>query len=238
MSIYPLLILLRRLSLASLTTVAVAYGGLHLTSSVAAERTTPIASEFPDPITDAIAAATATEQVAVFAGGCFWGMEGVFEHLRGVFEVETGYSGGSAATATYEWVSRGETAHAEGIKITYDPSQISYGQLLKVYFAVAHDPTQLDRQGPDVGAQYRSAIFFADAEQQQVAQAYIDQLNQAEVFDRPIVTELAPLTEFYAAEDYHQDFITRNPAHPYVVVHDLPKIERLRVQFPELYQEP
>jgi peptide-methionine (S)-S-oxide reductase len=226
--------LLRRLTLLSLTTVALAYGAIRL--GVTASGSTAPPATFPDPATD-LAAATATEQTVVFAGGCFWGMEGVFEHLQGVSEVFTGYAGGSAETAHYEAVSVGATAHAEAVQITYDPAQISYGQLLKVYFAVAHDPTQLNRQGPDIGSQYRSAIFFANDEQKQVAQAYIEQLNQTQVFDRPIVTELAPLEQFYAAEDYHQDFIARNPYNPYVVVHDLPQIARLQEQFPELYQE-
>ncbi len=225
--------LVRRFSILSLTAAALTYGASHLgaAADVAATAT------FPNPVTDIATAATMEEQTAVFAGGCFWGMEGVFEHLKGVSEVVTGYAGGSAASARYEQVSAGTTTHAEAVKITYDPSQITYGQLLKVYFAVAHDPTQLNRQGPDTGPQYRSAIFFANDEQKQVAQAYIDQLNQARVFNRPIVTQLNPLDRFYAAEDYHQDFIRRNPRNPYVILHDLPQIIRLQERFPELYQE-
>ncbi|NJO40950.1 MAG: peptide-methionine (S)-S-oxide reductase MsrA [Cyanobacteria bacterium CRU_2_1] len=210
------------------------YGAIRLGS--AADVATSTAA-FPDPVTDISTTPMTEEQTAVFAGGCFWGMEGVFEHLKGVSEVFTGYAGGSAESAHYEQVSVGATDHAEAVKITYDPSQISYGQLLKIYFAVAHDPTQLNRQGPDTGTQYRSAIFFANDEQKQVAQTYIDQLNEAQVFDRPIVTQLTSLDDFYAAEDYHQDFIDRNPYHPYVVIHDLPQIDRLQEQFPELYQE-
>lgn len=225
---------LRRLSMISLATVALTYG-IRITAN-AADPSIP-AAQFPDPAVDVIATNSTTEETAVFAGGCFWGMEGVFEHLTGVSEVVTGYTGDRAETANYEMVSAGETVHAESVQVTYDPSQISYGQLLKVYFSVAHDPTQLNRQGPDVGEQYRSAIFFTDTEQQEVAQAYIEQLNQASVFDDPIVTQLAPLDDFYAAEEYHQDFIARNPVHPYVVQHDLPQIERLREQFPDLYQE-
>lgn len=180
--------------------------------------------------------ASSSEQTAVFAGGCFWGMEGVFEHVRGVSEVMTGYAGGNAETATYRQVSSGATNHAESVQVVYDPTQISYGDLLKVYFSVAHDPTQLNRQGPDHGVQYRSEIFFANDQQKQAAAAYIDQLNQARVFSDPVVTKLEPLDQFYAAEGYHQDFIQRNPLHPYVVVHDLPQIRQLQTQFPDLYQ--
>ena len=176
------------------------------------------------------------KQTAVFSGGCFWGVEAVFEHLKGVSEVVSGYSGGKAATANYETVSSGQTGHAESVKITYDPSQISYSQLLKVFFLVAHDPTQLNRQGPDWGTQYRSVIFFANSEQQRAAQAYINQLNKAHLFRQPIVTQLAPLSSFYAAEDYHQNFIARNPNYPYVVVNDVPKLKQLREQFPEMYK--
>jgi peptide-methionine (S)-S-oxide reductase len=190
----------------------------------------------PDPATDVAAVPTQRQQTAVLSGGCFWGMEAVFEHLKGVSDVVSGFSGGSAATAHYDIVSSGETGHAEAVKITYDPSQISYGQLLKVYFAVAHDPTELNRQGPDSGTQYRSAIFFSNNEQKQVAEAYINQLNQAHVFNQPIVTQLAPLNGFYAAEAYHQNFVDRNPAYPYVVINDLPKLAQLREQFPDLYK--
>lgn len=164
-------------------------------------------------------------------------MEAVFEHLKGVDNVVSGYSGGSAATANYEAVSSGETGHAESVKITYEPSQISFGQLLKVYFLVAHDPTQLNRQDSDWGKQYRSAIFFANNEQKQVAQAYIAQLNKAHSFRKPIVTQLVSLNSFYAAEEYHQEFIDRNPNYPYVVVHDLPKLAQLQKQFPDMYKK-
>jgi peptide-methionine (S)-S-oxide reductase len=176
-------------------------------------------------------------KTAVFAGGCFWGTEAVFEHLKGVANVVSGYSGGSAATANYEAVGSGLTGHAESIRVTYDPSQISYEQLLKIYFYVAHDPTQLNRQGPDRGTQYRSAIFFSDIEQQQIAAAYIERLNQTKSFSNPVVTQLVPLESFYAAEDYHQDFIVHNPNYPYVVAHDLPKLAQLRKQFPDIYKE-
>lgn len=192
------------------------------------------AETIPDPVTDSSSTASGT-QTAVLAGGCFWGMEAVFEHLKGVSTVVSGFSGGDG-TANYEQVSTGQTGHAESVKITYDPAQISYGQLLKVYFAVAHDPTQLNRQGPDSGTQYRSAIFFANEEQKQIAQAYIAQLEQAESFSQPIVTQINPLGNFYAAEDYHQDFIDRNPNYPYVLVHDLPKLAALRREFSGLYR--
>lgn len=176
-------------------------------------------------------------QVAVLAGGCFWGMEAIFEEIRGVRQVETGYAGGSAGTATYSQVSRGGTGHAEGIRITYDPGQVSYGELLKVFFAVAHDPTEVNRQGPDVGEQYRSAIFTTDPELQRVARAYIRQLDAAGVFPRPIATTVEASDRFFPAEAYHQDFVRRNPAHPYVVVHDLPKLATFRDTFPELRRQ-
>lgn len=174
------------------------------------------------------------KRTAVFAGGCFWGMEAVFEHVKGVIDVQTGYAGGDPQTATYDSVSSGLTGHAEGIRIIYDPSMVSYGQLLRVFFAVAHDPTQLNRQGPDVGPQYRSAIFTTDPAEREVAQRYIDQLEQEGAFDRAIVTRLEQSNAFYAAEPFHQDFVKRNPAHPYVMVHDLPKLAMLRRQLPEL----
>ncbi|MDV3001137.1 MAG: Peptide methionine sulfoxide reductase MsrA [Chroococcopsis gigantea SAG 12.99] len=189
----------------------------------------------PHPNKDIPAFSTRGKQVAVFAGGCFWGMEAVFEHLKGVDNVVSGFSGGTAQTASYEIVSSGETAHAESVKITYDPQKISYGQLLEIYFSVAHDPTQLNRQGPDSGRQYRSAIFFADDQQKQVARVYIQQLNESKVFKKPIVTGLEPLKAFYPAEDYHQNFLKNHPDYPYIVINDLPKLEGLKKQFPSLY---
>ncbi|MEB3151511.1 MAG: peptide-methionine (S)-S-oxide reductase MsrA [Sphaerospermopsis sp.] len=190
---------------------------------------------FPTPATDIAATTPQGKQVAVFGGGCFWGMEAVFEHLKGVSDVVSGFSGGDGSTADYSIVSSGLTNHAETVKITYDPSQISYDQLLKIYFLVAHDPTQLNRQGPDFGKQYRSVIFFANTEQKQEAQKYITQLNKERVFDKQIVTEISPLQGFYQAEEYHQNYITRNPNSPYVVAHDLPKLAKLQVEFPEIY---
>jgi peptide-methionine (S)-S-oxide reductase len=189
----------------------------------------------PDPALDAPLAATKGEQTAVLAGGCFWGIEAVFEHVKGVTGVTSGYSGGSADTATYEQVSSGETGHAESVRITYDPSQISYGQLLKVFFAVAHDPTQLNRQGPDEGTQYRSAIFYSGDEQKRIAEAYVKQLNQAKVFERPIVTQVTRLNAYYQAEAYHQNYAALHPDDGYIVINDLPKVASLRQQFPKLY---
>jgi len=174
-------------------------------------------------------------QTAVLAGGCFWGVQGVFEHLTGVKRVISGYAGGEAGTAEYETVSGGRTGHAESVQITFDPREVSYGQILQVFFSVAHDPTQLNRQGPDVGTQYRSAIFFGDESQQRVATAYVAQLDKARVFDRPIVTRLDPLKGFFAAEDYHQDFLLKHPSHPYIVYNDLPKIRNFQRTLPALY---
>lgn len=212
--------------------------GLPIIALVAiAARPTPAErSPLPDPLVSVAAPTTAGQQTAVLAGGCFWGLEAVFEHVKGVTNVVSGYSGGSASMAQYERVGTGTTGHAESVEITYDPAQVSYGQLLKVYFAVAHNPTQLNHQEADMGTQYRSAIFFKTPEQKQVAQAYIDQLSKAHVFKAPIVTQLTPLKGFYAAEDYHQNFIDRNPNYPYVVVNDLPKLQHLRQQFPTLYK--
>jgi len=176
------------------------------------------------------------EHIAVFAGGCFWGVDAVFKHVKGVSSVVSGYSGGGAATARYEVVSTGMTGHAESVKITYDPSRISYSELLRVFFSVAHDPTQSNRQGPDVGSQYRSAIFYANESQKETAQAYIDQLNNAGVFSGPIVTQVAPFEQFYPAEDYHQNYLARHTSQPYIVFNDLPKLRRLEEQFPALYR--
>ena len=196
----------------------------------------PETVQLPDPAVDAPLAKTSGRQTAVLAGGCFWGIQLVYQHVKGVTSATSGYSGGSAKSAHYELVSTGTTGHAESVKITFDPSQISYGQLLKIYFSVAHDPTQLNRQGPDVGTQYRSAIFYTDAEQQRIAQAYIDQLQNAKVFSRPIVTKVALLSAFYPAEEYHQDYATLHPNSPYIVINDLPKLAGLKATFPGLYK--
>jgi peptide-methionine (S)-S-oxide reductase len=180
---------------------------------------------------------TKGEQIAVFAAGCFWGVDAVFKHVKGVSGVVSGYSGGGAASARYEVVSTGTTGHAESVKITYDPSRISFSELLRVLFSVAHDPTQLNRQGPDVGSQYRSAIFYANQAQEETAHAYIAQLNKARVFSGPIVTQVVPLEHFYPAEDYHQDYLARHPYQPYIVFNDMPKLRRLQQQFPTLYRQ-
>jgi peptide-methionine (S)-S-oxide reductase len=175
------------------------------------------------------------DQTAVLAGGCFWGVDAVFKHVKGVVSVTSGYSGGSAKTAQYETVSTGTTGHAESVKITYDPSKISYNQLLQVFFFVAHDPTELNRQGPDTGTQYRSIIFYDNDEQKKIAQSYISEVNKSKAFTDPIVTEVVPLTDFYPAEDYHQNFFERNPDNPYIVYNDKPKLVELQKKFPSLY---
>jgi peptide-methionine (S)-S-oxide reductase len=193
------------------------------------------AATLPDPVVDAAKTAGKRTATAVFAGGCFWGVDAVFKHVKGVTSAVSGYAGGSAKTAHYEIIGTGLTGHAESVEVTYDPSQISYGQLLRVFFSVAHDPTQLNRQGPDVGTQYRSAIFYADPEQQRIAQAYIDQLSKAKTFARPIVTQLTPLNAFYPAEDYHQDYLAKHPESMYIVINDMPKLNNLRQEFPQIY---
>lgn len=177
-----------------------------------------------------------TQQTAIFAGGCFWGVDAVFKHIKGVMEVVSGYSGGEAKTAHYEMVSEGTTGHAESVQVRFDPAKVSYQQLLQVFFSVAHNPTQLNFQGPDSGTQYRSAIFYTSAEQQQQAQGYIQQLTAAKTYSSPIVTQVVPLKQFYAAESHHQNYLALHPYQPYIVVHDKPKLEQLRKQFPTLYQ--
>ncbi|MFZ0964775.1 MAG: peptide-methionine (S)-S-oxide reductase MsrA [Terriglobia bacterium] len=176
------------------------------------------------------------KEVAVLAGGCFWGVDAVFKHVQGVMDVVSGYSGGDSSAAEYEVVSSGRTGHAESVKITYDPGKISYAQLLRVFFSVATDPTQLNRQGPDVGTQYRSVIFYANDAQKQVALAYIDQLNKSHIFSGPIVTQVVPLTHFYPAEAYHQNYLALHPDEPYIVYNDLPKLRALKEEFPGLYR--
>ena len=195
------------------------------------------AGRFPEPVRDTPRAATSGKETAVLAGGCFWGVEAVFEDLNGVTDVVSGYAGGKKATAHYEQVGTGRTGHAEAVKITYDPSQITYGQLLKVFFSVAHDPTELNRQGPDEGPQYRSSIFYANDEQKEVATAYIAQLNEAKIFKKPIATTAVPLDEFYVAEAYHQDYLKLHPTQPYIVYNDLPKLKHLKEQWPDLLKK-
>jgi len=189
----------------------------------------------PTPAVDTPRAAASGRQTAVFSGGCFWGVQAVFQHVKGVISATSGYSGGAAKTAEYEIVSTGETGHAESVQVAYDPSQITYGALLRVFFSVAHDPTQLNRQGPDEGTQYRSAIFYNGDEQKHIAEAYIAQLDKSHAFQSRIVTEVTPLKAFYPAEAYHQNYATLHPNQPYIVYNDAPKVERLRQEFPDLY---
>lgn len=190
----------------------------------------------PAPERDVMSAAAGL-RTAVFAGGCFWGVQGVFQHVTGVTNAVSGYAGGTEETAHYNMIGRGNTGHAEAVSITYDPAQISYGDLLQIFFSVAHDPTQLNRQGPDVGTQYRTAIFPQDEEQAAVARAYIDQLNRTRLYDAAIVTTIEPGQTFYPAEDYHQDYLFNNPTQPYIVYNDLPKIEHLRRLFPGVWRD-
>jgi len=182
------------------------------------------------------ASAAPPEQTAVFAGGCFWGVDAVFKHVKGVSEVVSGYAGGNAATAHYEQVSNGDTGHAESVRVRFNPALVTYQQLLQVFFSVAHNPTQLNRQGPDTGNQYRSAIFYTSAEQQNIAQSTIQQLTVARTFSAPIVTQVVPLNEFYPAEEHHQNYLALHPYQPYIIFNDQPKLEQLRKQFPALYQ--
>src|SRR5229473_789933 len=191
---------------------------------------------FPAPAIDVPLAAAKGRQTAVLAGGCFWGIQAVFEHLKGVSTVTSGYAGGHVKSPSYVSVSMGVTGHAESVSITYDPSEITYGQILMVYFSVAHDPTQWNRQGPDTGSQYRSLILFTSEEQKRIAQAYIAQLDAAKVYSRPIVTKVEPFQAFYTAESYHQDYLKNNPDNPYIVYNDMPKLENLKKVFPNLYQ--
>jgi peptide-methionine (S)-S-oxide reductase len=213
------------------TALLIAAGSGLMVLSPAAE----VAHMVPAPAVEEQAGAQASE-VAVLAGGCFWGVQGVFQHVNGVTAAVSGYAGGDKKSARYDAVGTGRTGHAESVRISFDPRKISYGRILQIYFSVAHDPTQLNRQGPDFGPQYRSAIFPTSAEQARVAKAYIAQLNQARVYNAAIATKIEPDREFYAAEDYHQDFLTRHPGHPYIVYNDLPKIENLKQIFPEMYR--
>jgi peptide-methionine (S)-S-oxide reductase len=189
----------------------------------------------PAPVVDETAAA-APKETAIFAGGCFWGVQGVFQHVDGVLNAVSGYTGGEASTAKYREVGTGATGHAESVRITYDPHKISYGRLMQIYFSVAHDPTELNRQGPDSGTQYRSAIFPVNDDQAKLARAYIAQLNAAHAYGAAIVTKIKPGKTFYPAEDYHQDFLTQNPTYPYIVYNDLPKVAALKEMFPKLYR--
>lgn len=191
----------------------------------------------PDPVVDNPLAAAKGRETAVVAGGCFWGIQAVFERLKGVLRATSGYSGGAANTATYEKVCSGRTGHAESVEVIFDPSQISFGQILKVFFSIAHDPTQLNQQGPDRGTQYRSAIFYGSEDQKRIAEAYVKQVDAAKVFRQPIVTQIVPLEAFYAAEDYHQGYMDLHPENMYVVMNDYPKVENLRKYYPALFVE-
>jgi peptide-methionine (S)-S-oxide reductase len=198
----------------------------------------PAVEILPQPTAARALALQPSQDSAVFAGGCFWGVEAVFEHMVGVTSAVVGYAGGSGESPTYQQVSSGRTGHAEAVRVVYDPSQVTYAQLLHVFFAVAHDPTQLNRQGPDVGTQYRSAIFYGSAAEKREAEAYVAQLTRGGAFARPIVTQIVPLDEFHEAEQYHQDYLVRHPNQPYIVINDAPKLEHLRTKFPSLYRKP
>ena len=211
--------------------MALVTGGLG--TSAASERAVLV----PPPANDEMSSPSATTETAVFAAGCFWGVQGVFQHVQGVTSVLSGYAGGDEGTAQYETVSSGTTGHAESVRIAFDPSKISYGRLLQIYFSVAHDPTELNRQGPDRGTQYRSAIFPINADQAQVARDYIAQINRTDTFGKPLATTIEPLKAFYPAESYHQDYLTLHPDQPYIAINDLPKVKNLKRSFPTVYRE-
>jgi peptide-methionine (S)-S-oxide reductase len=215
-------------STAVLALVLASFGIIRCTSASAAPA-------LPDPAVDETLAVKKDQSILVLAGGCFWGLQAVFEHVKGVNRVTAGYSGGTVKNPGYEEVSSGSTGHAESVEIVYDRSKITLGQLLKVFFSVAHDPTELNRQGPDTGTQYRSAIFFANQDQQRIAQAYVDQLSQLKLFSRPIVTQIVPMEGFYRAEQYHQNYAAQHPDNPYIARFDLPKVKQLQQEFPNLY---
>jgi peptide-methionine (S)-S-oxide reductase len=197
----------------------------------------PVRGQVPAFAGDPPPTTASGQQTAVLAGGCFWGVDAVYKHVKGVTKVVSGYSGGDESTAEYETVSTGTTGHAESVKITFDPSQVSYAELLRIYFSVATDPTQLNRQGPDTGTQYRGVIFYADQGQKKIAEAYVDQLNKAKVFPRKIVTQIVPLEAFYPAEGYHQNYLEEHPMQPYIVYNDIPKVHALEKEFPNLYKK-
>ena len=207
---------------------------LALLAAVACNAKTP-SGPVPAPNVDEPRATASSRETAVLAGGCFWGIQAVYQHVKGVISATSGYSGGEAKTAEYETVSTGDTGHAESVQIVYDPAQVTYGELLRVFFSVAHDPTQLDRQGPDEGTQYRSSIFYANDEQKHIAESYIAQLDQAKVFSHAIVTKVVPFRAFYQAEAYHQNYAALHPNQPYIMFNDAPKVEHLKQEFPTLY---
>lgn len=212
---------------------ALILGGARLNRAEARTSEAPLLA----PTFGAALATAATEDTAVFAGGCFWGVEAVFDHVKGVKTAISGYAGGNVANPSYEQVSTGDTGHAESVEVIYDPSQVSYGKLLQIFFSVATDPTQLNRQGPDEGTQYRNAIFYRNAQQKQVAESYIKQLTAAKTFSRPIVTQVAPLHGFYSAEEYHQHYLEHHPNQLYIVINDKPKLVALKKQFPDIYTD-
>ncbi len=218
---------------------AVLFGTALLVTGMAfaqrTSRTASAATVVPAPETDAVATSAKGEQTAVFAGGCFWGIQAVFQHVKGVITATSGYSGGHVENPDYELVSSGTTGHAESVRVTFDPTKVTYGQLLQVFFSVAHDPTQLNRQGPDVGTQYRSIIFYTSDEQKNVAESYVAQLTKAKTFAKPIVTEIVPFKAFFPAEAYHQNYATLHPDDPYISINDTPKVENLQKEFPTLY---
>lgn len=221
------------MKLFTVLTIAVAIGCSVVSSS---SKAVDLKNVMPEVTPETTTTAKGT-QTAVFAGGCFWGVEAVFEHVKGVTNVVSGYSGGEAKTATYDQVSDGDTGHAESVKITFDPTKVTYQQLLFVFFSVAHDPTQLNYQGPDRGTQYRSAIFYSSDDQKKTAEAFIAAIEKSKAFSSPVVTQVAALTAFYDAEEYHQNYLVRHPKDPYIVAHDLPKLANLKKQFPDLWVE-
>jgi len=202
-----------------------------------AENASPVSLPDPQPVAAATPATGNTTQTAVFAGGCFWGVDAVYKHVKGVTDVKSGYAGGSSKTAEYERVSEGDTGHAESVRVEFNPQQVSYEQLLKIFFSVVHDPTELNRQGPDTGTQYRSAIFYTTDDQKKAADSYIAKLTSDKAFSKPIVTQVVPLKGFYEAEDYHQNYLANHMDQPYIVINDIPKVENLKKQFPDLYVE-
>ena len=221
--------------MSTLSTRMVGMISIFLAGAMACQAGSGATGTVPAPAVDQPKAATAAKQTAVVAGGCFWGIQAVFQHVKGVLSATSGYSGGTVKNPDYETVSSGSTGHAESVQIVYDPSQVTYGELLRVFFSVAHDPTQLNRQDPDEGTQYRSVIFYGNDEQKKIAEAYIAQLEQAKVYRHKIVTQVVPLQAFYPAEGYHQNFATLHPNHPYIVYNDAPKVANLRKEFPEMY---
>jgi len=202
-----------------------------------AENASPVSLPDPQPVAAATPTTGNTTQTAVFAGGCFWGVDAVYKHVKGVTDVKSGYAGGSSKTAEYERVSEGDTGHAESVRVEFNPQQVSYEQLLKIFFSVVHDPTELNRQGPDTGTQYRSAIFYTTDDQKKAADSYIAKLTSDKAFSKPIVTQVVPLKGFYEAEDYHQNYLANHMDQPYIVINDIPKVENLKKQFPDLYVE-